>query len=125
LWQDGRVEDLALFHHIEALASITSKEKGERNQFTQRADGSLTWQQGSVFHVIDNDKALFAAAKFEPSLLICEDLGTEVGDFLALDLKNKRMCLIHAKAYDGKHRFSAGASPFHDVYAQVVRILSS
>ena len=47
----------------------------------------------------------------------------EVGDFLALDLKQRRICLIHAKVYAEEERYSAGASPFHEVYAQVVKNL--
>jgi len=122
LWEGGRLENLALFHHLESLSEITNEEKG-RQKFGRKDDGAITWQKNSVFHVIDNDPKLFGAAKFNPDVLICEDLGTEVADFVALDLKHKRMCVIHAKAYGDKDRFSPGASPFHDVYAQVVKNL--
>jgi superfamily II DNA or RNA helicase len=122
LWEGGRLEDLALFHHVESLGRITNREKG-RERFGRKDDGSYTWQKKSVFYVIDNDPMLWEAAKFTPDLLICEDLGTEIADFVALDFKQKRMCVIHAKAYGSKDHFSPGASPFHDVYAQVVKNL--
>jgi len=123
LWEGGRLEDLAMFHSLDSLSAIENHEKGQKGKFSKRPDGSLTWQKGSVFHVIDNDRTLFDVAEFNPDVVVCEDLGTELADFLALDLKNKRMCIIHAKAYDGKDRFSAGASPFHDVYSQAVKNL--
>lgn len=125
VWEGGRLNDLAFFHHLECLANITRGEKGRGRHVSRRADGSLTWEHGSVFHVIDNDEMLFKAADFQPDVLVCEDLGTEMCDFLALDLRRNRnrMCVIHAKAYGGKEQFSAGAGPFHEAYAQVVKNL--
>ncbi len=123
LWENGRLEDLGIFHSVPSLGEVTKKEKGGKGKFSRLPDEKLTWEEGSVFHVIDADPALFEAADFNPDLLVCDDLGTELADFFALDLAKGKICQIHAKAYGGDEAFSAGASPFHDVHAQVVKNL--
>ncbi len=51
--------------------------------------------------------------------LVCDDLNNENADFIGINTKQKRICLIHAKA--GKSKLSA--SSFQEVCGQVVKNL--
>lgn len=85
--------------------------------------GGAGWQRGSVFGYIDRIEkgGLFASEKFKPDILICDDLGSELADFIAAQFDPPRVCMIHAKV--GKAGSSLSASAFHDVCGQAMKNL--
>jgi hypothetical protein len=103
---------------VRAFSSITS-EKGTKN--TASGEG---WDPGSMFGFIDS---LGLGSEVEImmqdiELLVCDDMGTEVADFFALDRVNKRVIAIHAKAYATPHPRSASA--LHEVTSQAIKNLA-
>lgn len=46
---------------------------------------------------------------FEPSIVICDDMGTEAADFILADEATRRVVLVHAKASSTWRPFSASA----------------
>ncbi len=55
------------------------------------------------------------------SLLVCDDMGTEIADFIAVDESNHRVMAIHAKAFSTAKPLSAGA--LHEVSSQALKNL--
>jgi superfamily II DNA or RNA helicase len=104
----NRVHNLDLAISVKGLENITHDEKGDPGEFSIRDDGdAVSWQEGSVFHHIDRNKQLFEVCKFKPDILVCDDLGTETSDFIALDLRQKRIAILHAKVLKSKSGLSA------------------
>jgi hypothetical protein len=56
-----------------------------------------------------------------PDVLVCDDLATEVGDFIAVDLKQKKLIVLHAKVF--KNKGSLSAKEMHEVVAQAKKNL--
>ena len=54
-------------------------------------------------------------------LLICDDMGTESADFLALDSTRGRVIALHLKAFPRAKRISASA--LHDISSQALKNL--
>jgi len=101
------------------LGSIGS-EKGEKD--TATAQG---WAAGCLFDLVDR---LGSGSEMEPlmagiDLLVCDDMGTEIADFIALDSARRRVIAIHAKAFPVRRPLSASA--LHEVSAQAVKNLGS
>ncbi len=74
----------------------------------------LTWPNDSVFGVLMNyinDK------KKTIDYLVCDDMGTEIADFIALDTTNNKIIYIHCK--HGNKQLSA--STFQDVCGQAMK----
>lgn len=113
LWGEGRMDNLELLFGIGQLAKIKT-EKGEEGVI-----GHNTWQDGSVFHLIDKGKMLYELGELEPQILVCEDLGTEYADFIAADLDHQRVALIHAKQCGS----GLSAGDLHIVNSQVTKNL--
>jgi superfamily II DNA or RNA helicase len=96
----------------------TSSEKGDRANATN-------WTASSVFGVVDKNAR--HKSKFGQPFtgLVCDDLGTEVADFVATDDGIKsgeaRAVFIAAKWADGEP--GVGASPLYDICAQVTKNL--
>lgn len=121
LWgrlETSRFELLGILNPIEELGAI-GDEKGR--------DGSATssgWAAGSLFHLIDN---LGAGTQLAPQLanvdlLVCDDMGTEIADFVALDTTTGRVIAIHAKAFRTAKPRSASA--LHEVSSQALKNLA-
>jgi hypothetical protein len=55
------------------------------------------------------------------SLMVCDDLSSEIADFIAIDEVNQRMIFIHAKTGKGR---STSASVFADVRSQATKNLA-
>ena len=88
---------LALMEGITELGTIGT-EKGDPG--SARSTG---WAKESLFGFIDSGgagSALEHDLKFD--LLVCDDMGTEIADFIGLDTTNRRVVAIHAKAFDGQ-----------------------
>lgn len=58
---------------------------------------------------------------FDADLLICDDLNSECGDFVAADTSRRRLALLHAKIGDGA---KISASSFHEVVSQAIKNLA-
>jgi hypothetical protein len=113
LWGEGRMDNLELLFGIGQLERIKS-EKGKEGII-----GHNTWQDGSVFHLIDKGKTLYELGELNPQILVCEDLGPEYADFIAADLDHQRVALIHAKQCGS----GLSASDLHIVNSQVIKNL--
>jgi len=85
---------------------IVGSEKGE----TFPSDGS-GWDPDSLFGIIDD---LGASARLsvyfgDPDMLVCDDMRTEVADFILADAHRNRVVFIHAKASPTRKPYSASA----------------
>lgn len=83
-----------------------------------------SWQAGSLFAFLDqvltgkiDNTALGTGFK----AVVCDDMGTECADFIALEPEEDRAVFVHAKAMADKPGVSA--SKLHDVCAQAVKNL--
>lgn len=111
------VDLLELLEGLPELSSISS-EKGGKNSATGNG-----WAPGCLFHLIDS---LGVGTGLERRLtgvdrLICDDGGTEIADFLALDHELGRVIGIHAKAFARPKKLSASA--LHDISSQALKNL--
>jgi hypothetical protein len=81
------------------------------------------WANGSLFDIIDRrgQGTQLADAFVGVDLLICDDMGTETADFIAIDQGSRRVAAIHAKASPTAKPLSASA--LHEVSAQAVKNL--
>jgi superfamily II DNA or RNA helicase len=95
----------------------TDSEKGAR-----RARGT-GWPANSVFGIIADlqHSGLLHAAFGSVELLFCDDLGTEVADFVCADFSGRRIAFIHAKQGEGRQ---VSASALHDVVGQAMKNLA-
>jgi superfamily II DNA or RNA helicase len=113
---DGTIAQLQNAVAVPALANIQT-EKGENLYFKDRP----AWLSGSLFGLF---KAMADHAGGEPlprewgelgrattrfDLIVCDDDGQEVGDFLAVDTANRTAAIIHAKAASDLHKESVTA----------------
>jgi hypothetical protein len=113
----NRFELLQILHPIPQLAAISS-EKGGPASATEAG-----WASGSLFALIDG---VGIGTEMEPlfggvGLLVCDDMGTEIADFIAFDESNHRVIAIHAKAFPQGRPLSASA--LHEVSAQALKNL--
>jgi superfamily II DNA or RNA helicase len=110
---EGRLT--TLLKSINVLGSVTS-EKGKKTKT------SKAWSTTSIFGLLDNYRPTgFVWQNFgKLELLLCDDMGTEVADFICADFSKHRIAFIHAK--HGKDR-SVSASALHDVVAQALKNL--
>jgi hypothetical protein len=107
---------LALVEGVSQLSSI-STEKGKPGSATTKG-----WSPESLFGIIDSRGAgsiLEDRMKFD--LLVCDDGGTEIADFIGLDLASRRVVAIHAKAFSRAKRMSA--TSLQEVSAQALKNL--
>lgn len=107
-----------LFHPYPSINKIES-EKGDKNLKIS----NTIWHKDTLFGLIArqgkgyNDKKLEEEFNFD--YLLCDDLGSEIGDFIALDTVNKRIAFIHAKAKKSK----LSATNFTEVCGQATKNL--
>lgn len=112
----GRVHDLDMIASVPGLENIIHNEKGEKGVL-----GEDTWQIGSLFHEIDKNELLYRKCGLAPNILICDDMGSEIADFIAVDIRKKKIALIHAKVFKNHERISAKA--LHEIIAQAKKNL--
>lgn len=114
-----RFDLLQVLEGVPQLAAIGS-EKGDANSTRPHGAG---WAVGSLFDFIDRHAVGTSAAPLFAGidLLVCDDLGTEIADFIAVDSHTRRVIAMHAKAFPQPKPLSASA--FHDVSAQAVKNL--
>lgn len=110
-----------IIESVSALDDVTGEKEGKAHRISGH------WDSDSVFGRID-DGSLFEAAKFQPEVLVCDDLGTEAADFIAFRVSEPRsIVIIHAKHEKGRGGASGprlSAAAFHVVSAQVQKNMS-
>jgi superfamily II DNA or RNA helicase len=107
---------LELMQGVEQFGNI-AREKGAPGSAT-----SAGWASDSLFGFIDSRGAgSFLKDDMKFDLLICDDMGTEIADFIGLDSANRRVVAIHAKAFSSAKRISASA--LQEVSAQALKNL--
>ncbi len=117
----SKKKDLDLNQLFNVHSSI-SKTKSEKGGTTLKVSSNL-WHKDTLFGLIARqgkgygDKNLEDNFNFE--YLLCDDLSTEIGDFIGLDTKNKRVTFIHAKAKKSK----LSATNFTEVCGQATKNL--
>lgn len=100
--EDGSIAQLQNVAAVPALRD-TMTEKGEKLYFSNRE----AWETKSQFGLFARmSKATTSRAEWATlgeeickfDLIVCDDDGQEIGDFLALDSQQRRVAIIHAKA---------------------------
>lgn len=79
------------------------------------------WNTSSLFGMIDElGKSADLDDYFgQPDILVCDDMGTEIADFLLADIGTNKVVFIHAKASSSRRPYSASA--LHDVCDQATK----
>jgi hypothetical protein len=120
LWGRRRSRRLELLELVDAVEQLedANSEKG--------APGSATpsgWVASSVFGLVDRPPArsALAAALRGVNLMVCDDMNTEIADFIAVDEATRRVIAIHCKASGTRSVLSA--SKLHEVTAQALKNL--
>lgn len=107
-----------LFHVYPTISKINS-EKGDA---TLNIQNNL-WHKETLFGLIARQGKSYGDKNLEKEFnleyLLCDDLQTEIGDFIGLDTKNKRIIFIHAKAKKSK----ISATNFTEVCGQATKNL--
>jgi hypothetical protein len=96
---------------------IISSEKGTDDSATGSG-----WAPGCLFAFIDSCGASSdLAAEMAFDVLVCDDMCTEIADFIGLDSASRRVVAIHAKAFSASKPLSASA--LQEVSAQALKNL--
>jgi superfamily II DNA or RNA helicase len=82
------------------------------------------WSRKTLFGIIDDLGSVAGVNQFfgNPDILVCDDMGTGIADFVLADTNANRVVFIHAKASRKKRSYSASA--LHDVCAQATKNLN-
>ena len=120
LWgrnRSNRLDLQKILQPVPELATIGT-EKGQRV-----AQGTNKRQDGSLFDLLDNvGRGTSLESRLRGvNILVCDDMGTEMADFVAVDSSQRRAIFIHAKAFVEARRRSA--SSFQEVCGQAVKNL--
>jgi superfamily II DNA or RNA helicase len=97
---------------------VISSEKGAQ------VGEKTVWQKNSLFAFLD--EALTGKHNAKPlgpafPAVVCDDMGTEAADFIAVDRKGSRIVFVHGKAMSTDPGVSA--SKLHDVCGQAIKNL--
>ncbi len=81
------------------------------------------WTQGSLFYLLDR---LGKRGGLDPDqsgidILVCDDMGTEIGDFIAASTTQRKVMFVHAKDFKGRQ---LSASAFQEVCGQATKNLA-
>lgn len=112
---------LDLVTAVDGLGTLTS-EKG-----TPAGERLATWREGSLFRFVDDQvvtgRGNNSFGTTFPAV-VCDDLGTEVGDFIGVDdtAENQRVAFLVCKHKTGDAGVSASA--FYDVSGQALKNLA-
>lgn len=134
LWGPERSDDLVYVTGVSALSGITHGEKGEVKGPNRRVTLQLgppgrrqSWHPASLFGMVDDVKSsIYEATDFQPKWLVCDDMGSEVADFIALDDRpgrTPRMVIMHCKMGGDGGPASTAAGDLHTVTAQATKNL--
>ncbi len=106
--------------HVDNIIGTCKLEKGRSKFYVNNNDD---WDPDSLFGIISRlgAKTTVKSHFGNPNLIICDDVGTEVADFILCDTTEQKIIFIHAKATS---RFlNCSASSLHDVCSQAVKNL--
>ena len=97
-----------------------NSEKGSKAHYI---DTVADWDPQSLFGLISRQgESTNSGDEFTGAdILVCDDMGAEIADFIMCDENRPRVVFIHAKASSTQHYCSASA--LHDVCAQAVKNL--
>ena len=111
-------ELVKILYPYDCLAEIVS-EKGDDCQ-----DDGEGWENNSIFDLIDRCGLGYGMEEEfgVPDIVVCDDMGTEIADFIVADIERNRVAFIHAKARQSPSYYSA--SELQDVTAQSVKNLT-
>lgn len=99
-----------------AQAPVCATEKGTKAQIkVSKKARAKSFPKGSLFRAVADRKI---GLPFDEELLICDDMGSECADFVAINFKKHQLALIHAKTGPGG---GISAAAFHDVAAQAMK----
>jgi len=124
LWGKNSRRGIDLSHVLFARTELsnTTSEKGKEEG---TANGT-TWEKGSVFELIDRRgrSGLLESDGLKADILVCDDLGNELADFIALQRNPLRVVFIHAKQVGAGGQGTKSASAFHALCSQVMKNLA-
>jgi superfamily II DNA or RNA helicase len=111
---ESRLSDML---SVRAELGWVTSEKGRKGK------RKTHWDDRSVFQVIDSraSSGLLKSEFPDVDFMFCDDMGTEVADFVCADLQKHKVAFIHAK-YGEDHKVSASA--LHEAVSQAVKNLS-
>jgi hypothetical protein len=111
--------DITQLFHVHPCISVIKSEKG--GAALPVAGGQ--WDKKTLFGLIARRAAGYGdaslAGEFTFDQIVCDDLSSEIADFIALDTDNKRIVFMHVKAGDSK----LSASAFMEVCGQATKNL--
>ena len=103
---------------VSSAAKACKNEKGTDAQIEKLKSGTVKrFPTRSLFKEVAEGRV---ELPFKTELLICDDLGSEAADFIAVNFKEKKLAYLHVKSGKGR---SISASAFHDVVAQAMKNL--
>ncbi|NDK57419.1 DEAD/DEAH box helicase [Pontibacter fetidus] len=118
----GRSNDLNIlevFTSVQILKNI----KSEKGNSTTLPTSNNLWHKDTLFGIVARMGKGYRSKElsnyFSFDILVCEDLNTEMADFIGIDTRKNRLVLIHAKADDKR----LSASAFQEVCGQAVKNL--
>jgi len=97
-------------------------EKGHKTYYDLNDD---TWDPNSLFGIIANLGRTTAVSDCfgDPDIVICDDVGTEIADYIYCDIKSPKVIFIHAKASSDTITHKCSTSKLHDVCGQATKNL--
>ncbi len=107
----GRTFDPEQFEVSQILVPCVELETVASEKGATVGDNTRGWDPASLFGMIDDVGASTALGVHlgDPEILVCDDGGTEIADFILSDTQPERVVLIHAKASAERRPYSASA----------------
>ncbi|MFO9237949.1 DEAD/DEAH box helicase family protein [Legionella pneumophila serogroup 1] len=116
-YDENQFDILSLLHSLNILnAEHVNSEKGT---IETEINGVKTWADGSIFRLISDLKIDESISTNDINYFICDDLGTEIADFVLCT--NKKVIFLHAKYGKGSE---ISASKLHEVCSQAIKNIS-
>jgi len=117
----GKDKTLDLFKILVPTKTVRGIER-EKGDDVRKVSG-LLWHKDTLFGLVarmgDTYPEKLLKDVFDFDYLVCDDLETEIADFIGLSEKDDRVVFIHAKHGNA----SLSASAFHDVCSQATKNL--
>lgn len=107
---------------IDEIIGKCRSEKGNKTFYDLNDD---RWDPSSLFGIIANlGRTTSVSDHFgDPDIIICDDVGTEIADYIYCDIKTPKVIFIHAKASGDPSEHKCATSKLHDVCSQATKNL--
>jgi len=117
LGEDFNINEFAVG---QTLFDISKLANTKFEKFPTKED-KTGWDESCLFGFIDNfgEGTILGDYAGDPNIVICDDMSTEIADFIYADQKNNKIIFIHAKNSPKKRLYSASA--LHDVCSQATK----